>query len=196
MGRHHTPNEQQNDKPWEHTFEEESDVKQQEYSRIARNTRRKSSLPLANVLLAVFALLIVIPIGYMSIFYHFGSNNTPTGKTAEEVMLQKSISSASSSSSLAVNSNTATSTSSSRSSSSSSVASTSTSSGSSASTASSSSSSSSGTRKITTYVVQSGDNYYRIALSHGMDLDTLLSLNGITDTSSLPVGTELKVYEN
>lgn len=41
------------------------------------------------------------------------------------------------------------------------------------------------------HVVQEGENLYRIALKHGVDLDELMDLNEISDPRSLAVGREL-----
>lgn len=43
-----------------------------------------------------------------------------------------------------------------------------------------------------TYTVQPGDNLYRIALNHGMDVDVLKEINGIS-SNEIAVGTVLKV---
>ncbi|MCZ0717656.1 LysM peptidoglycan-binding domain-containing protein [Aerococcus kribbianus] len=44
-----------------------------------------------------------------------------------------------------------------------------------------------------TYTVQPGDNLYRIAVNHGMTLDELLELNGLSSSSSIGPGTVLQV---
>ena len=43
------------------------------------------------------------------------------------------------------------------------------------------------------YTVQAGDNLYRIAVNHGMTLDELLQMNGMSAGSSIAPGTVLKV---
>ena len=43
-----------------------------------------------------------------------------------------------------------------------------------------------------TYTVQAGDNLYRIALNHGMDLEVLKSINGLSDNVA-EIGMVLKV---
>lgn len=61
---------------------------------------------------------------------------------------------------------------------------------SSASSSSESSSSASGT-----YAVKPGDNLYRIAVNHGMSLNELLELNGLSANASIGPGTTLKVQQ-
>ena len=43
------------------------------------------------------------------------------------------------------------------------------------------------------YTVQAGDNLYRIAVNHGMSLDELLELNGLSAGANIGPGTTLKV---
>ena len=43
------------------------------------------------------------------------------------------------------------------------------------------------------YVVQTGDNLYRIALRHGVSLDTLASVNNIADATRIYVGQVLQI---
>lgn len=53
----------------------------------------------------------------------------------------------------------------------------------------------SGNHDVGTYTVSAGDNLYRIAVNHGMTLDQLLSLNGLSSSSNIAPGTVLRVYQ-
>ncbi|MDO4670791.1 MAG: LysM domain-containing protein [Aerococcus sp.] len=50
-------------------------------------------------------------------------------------------------------------------------------------------------QNVGTYTVSAGDNLYRIAVNHGMTLDQLLSLNGLSSNSNIAPGTVLRVYQ-
>ena len=45
-----------------------------------------------------------------------------------------------------------------------------------------------------TYTVKAGDTLYRIAYNHGISLTTLLSINGLSETSTIRPGQQLVVY--
>lgn len=48
----------------------------------------------------------------------------------------------------------------------------------------------------TVYVVQPGDNLFRIALNYGIDWQDLAAYNGITDPTSLTIGQEIYIPSN
>ena len=45
------------------------------------------------------------------------------------------------------------------------------------------------------YVVQENDTLYGIAARFGVELDALISLNGLSDPNDIQVGQELKIPE-
>lgn len=51
----------------------------------------------------------------------------------------------------------------------------------------------SASRAAATYTAQAGDNLYRIAVNHGLTLDQLLQLNGMTEGASLVPGQTLRL---
>lgn len=59
--------------------------------------------------------------------------------------------------------------------------------------ASSSSVASSSSSEVRTYVIQEGDSLSSIAAAHGMSVDTLASLNNITDATSIRAGETLRL---
>jgi len=49
------------------------------------------------------------------------------------------------------------------------------------------------TQNPATYVVAEGDTLYQIAVKFGVELDALISLNGLSDPNDIQVGQELKI---
>lgn len=190
--------------PWSHKFGEEENLKNRQFSRVARN-QKKSVAPLSNVLMIIMLIVVVVPIIFMIWFYNHTKQPTIEPRTAESIMYSRSVAESESmsiieseslASSLASSSSAEENNSQEESSStveSSQVESSST-------QESSAVESSSEATKPTIdgnyqiYTVKAGDNLYRIALNHGMDLATLKQINGLTG-DEISVGMELKVAQ-
>lgn len=186
-----------NEEPWSRRFGEDENFNNRKYSRSARNTKKQEVAPLYKVLLFLFLALLIIP--FATYYWSERSRATPDPQTPEQVMINKQSSESKASSSEEESS-------ASESSQSESAKSESEKPTESESSASSESSAESKPSESTeqpessepageyknTYVVQAGDNLYRIALNHGMDLEELKTVNGIA-SDSIEVGTVLKV---
>ena len=170
--------------PWNNKFGEDENLKNRQYSRTARNQPEREATTLSKVLLFMVICVCIVP--FILFFWVNASRpQNPSPRTASQV----SISRAESSSAI----------SSSASESSSAVASAS-------SLESKASESGHGLNNQqgqqqgqnqqgqqqqnqggTTYVVQAGDSWYRIAANNGVSLDALLAANGATvETTILP----------
>lgn len=186
-----------NEEPWSRRFGEDENFNNRKYSRSARNTQKQEVAPLYKVLLFLFLALLIIP--FATYYWSERSRTTPDPQTPEQVLMNKQSSESETESSESAVSSAESSESSSRS--------------------SSESEESESSKPVEapvesqpveseeqpestptdgeytgTYVVKAGDNLYRIALNHGMDLEVLKQINGIT-TDSIEVGTALKVKE-
>lgn len=189
---------QNNQEPWSRRFGEDENFNDKKYSRSARNSTKQEVAPLYKVLLFLFLALLIIP--FATYYWSERSRTSPDPQTPEQVLVNKQSSESEKSE---VESSESVSSEESKESSNS---------DSSAQEESASSSSSEESVESTpvestqtpesepetdeeypnTYMVQPGDNLYRIALNHGMDLETLKSINGISG-DSIEVGTVLKV---
>ena len=193
-----------NEEPWSRRFGEDENFNNKKYSRSARNTQKQEVAPLYKVLLFLFLALLIIP--FATYYWSERSRTSPDPQTPEQVLVNKQSSeskeiSSEIESSESKNSETESSESKSSESSESSESEQSESSEPAEVPVESEpveseeqpeSEPASSEDYTNTYVVQAGDNLYRIALNHGMDLEVLKSINGIT-ADSIEVGTVLKV---
>ena len=179
---------QKDEQPWDRQFGEDTQ-KVRQYSRSARNSKGKASAPLLSVLLFVFIVVVVSPLLFMMWFYWSSSKAEVKPRTADEVMLTK------------VEETTTAETTTVETTASTTNANTTTSS-SSASRQQQNNQREQNTPETPTtqngaygsYTVQAGETLYRIAVNHGMDVDTLKSINGLT-TNNISPGMQLKVLQ-
>ena len=178
---------QTDEQPWARQFGEDTQ-KVRQYSRSARNSKGKASAPLLSVLLFVFIVVVVSPLLFMMWFYWSSSKAEVKPRTADEVMLKKVVETTTAETTTVettastTNANTTTS--------------------SSASRQQQNNQREQNTPETPTtqngaygsYTVQAGETLYRIAVNHGMDVDTLKSINGLT-TNNISPGMQLKVLQ-
>ena len=178
---------QKDEQPWDRQFGEDTQ-KVRQYSRSARNSKGKASAPLLSVLLFVFIVVVVSPLLFMMWFYWSSSKAEVKPRTADEVMLTKVVETTTAETTTVettastTNANTITS--------------------SSASRQQQNNQREQNTPETPTtqngaygsYTVQAGETLYRIAVNHGMDVDTLKSINGLT-TNNISPGMQLKVLQ-
>ena len=178
---------QKDEQPWDRQFCEDTQ-KVRQYSRSARNSKGKASAPLLSVLLFVFIVVVVSPLLFMMWFYWSSSKAEVKPRTADEVMLTKVVETTTAETTTVettastTNANTTTS--------------------SSASRQQQNNQREQNTPETPTtqngaygsYTVQAGETLYRIAVNHGMDVDTLKSINGLT-TNNISPGMQLKVLQ-
>ena len=178
---------QKDEQPWDRQFGEDTQ-KARQYSRSARNANGKASAPLLSVLLFVFIVVVVSPLLFMMWFYWSSSKAEVKPRTADEVMLTKVVETTTAETTTVettastTNANTTTS--------------------SSASRQQQNNQREQNTPETPTtqngaygsYTVQAGETLYRIAVNHGMDVDTLKSINGLT-TNNISPGMQLKVLQ-
>ena len=175
------------EQPWDRQFGENVQ-KERQYSRSARNSKGKASAPLLSVLLFVFIVVVVSPLLFMMWFYWTSSKTEVKPRTADEVMLTKVVETTTAETTTAettastTNTNNTTSSSASRQQQN--------------SQREQNTSQTPTTQNGTygTYTVQAGETLYRIAVNHGMDVDTLKSINGLTSNNISP-GMQLKVLQ-
>lgn len=179
---------QKDEQPWDRQFGEDTQ-KVHQYSRSARNSKGKASAPLLSVLLFVFIVVVVSPLLFMMWFYWSSSKAEVKPRTADEVMLTKVVETTAAETTTVettastTNANTTTSSSS-------------------ASRQQQNNQREQNTPETPTtqngaygsYTVQAGETLYRIAVNHGMDVDTLKSINGLT-TNNISPGMQLKVLQ-
>ena len=177
------------EQPWDRQFGEDTQ-KARPYSRSARNSNGKPTGPLLSVLLFVFIVVVVSPLLFMMWFYWSSSKAEVKPRTADEVMLTKVVETTTAETTTVettastTNANTTTS-----------------------SSAASRQQQQNNQREQNTpetpttqngaygsYTVQAGETLYRIAVNHGMDVDTLKSINGLT-TNNISPGMQLKVLQ-
>lgn len=184
LNNERNPKEEQ---PWDRQFGEDTQ-KARQYSRSARNANGKASAPLLSVLLFVFIVVVVSPLLFMMWFYWSSSKAEVKPRTADEVMLTKVVETTTAETTTVettastTNANTTTSSSNSR--------------------QQQNNQREQNTPEIPTtqngaygsYTVQAGETLYRIAVNHGMDVDTLKSINGLTSNNISP-GMQLKVLQ-
>ncbi|MGP6140073.1 MULTISPECIES: LysM peptidoglycan-binding domain-containing protein [unclassified Jeotgalibaca] len=191
------------EEPWSRRFGEDENFNNRKYSRSARKSKNQEVAPLYKVLLFLFLALLIIP--FATYYWSERTRTTPDPQTPEQVMVNKQKSDSESEETSSEIESSEVESSEEKSAESSSSESTQ-----SEEDESSSSSEESVESKpdesieepesvpqpdeeyTNTYVVQTGDNLYRIALNHGMDLDVLKSINGIY-ADSIEVGSVLKV---
>lgn len=175
---------QKEEQPWDRQFGEQV-PKERQYSRSARNKGGKAVAPLTSVLLFVFLIVAVAPILFMMWFYWASSTAEVQPRTANEVMLTK------------VAETTTTTTASETTTAATTAAETTravqtTTAAEATTTAATTTTAQQG---YTTYTVQAGETLYRIAVNHGMDVDTLKSINGLTSNNISP-GMQLRVTQS
>ncbi len=184
LNNERNPKEEQ---PWDRQFGEDTQ-KARQYSRSARNANGKASAPLLSVLLFVFIVVVVSPLLFMMWFYWSSSKAEVKPRTADEVMLTKVVETTTAETTTVettastTNANTTTSSSNSR--------------------QQQNNQREQNTPETPTtqngaygsYTVQAGETLYRIAVNHGMDVDTLKSINGLTSNNISP-GMQLKVLQ-
>ena len=175
------------EQPWDRQFGEDTQ-KARQYSRSARNSNGKAVAPLLSVLLFVFIVVVVSPLLFMMWFYWSSSKAEVKPRTADEVMLTKVVETTTAETTTiettvsTTSSNTTTSSSNSR--------------------QQQNNQREQNTSEAPTtqngaygsYTVQAGETLYRIAVNHGMDVDTLKSINGLTSNNISP-GMQLKVLQ-
>ena len=175
------------EQPWDRQFGENVQ-KERQYSRSARNSKGKASAPLLSVLLFVFIVVVVSPLLFMMWFYWTSSKTEVKPRTADEVMLTKVVETTTAETTTAETTASTTNTNNTTSSS--------------ASRQQQNSQREQNTSQTPTtqngtygsYTVQAGETLYRIAVNHGMDVDTLKSINGLTSNNISP-GMQLKVLQ-
>ena len=185
LNNERNPKEEQ---PWDRQFGEDTQ-KARQYSRSARNSNGKAGAPLLSVLLFIFIVVVVSPLLFMMWFYWSSSKAEVKPRTADEVMLTKVVETTTAETTTVettastTNANTTTSSSS-------------------ASRQQQNNQREQNTPETPTtqngaygsYTVQAGETLYRIAVNHGMDVDTLKSINGLT-TNNISPGMQLKVLQ-
>lgn len=186
LNNERNPKEEQ---PWDRQFGEDTQ-KARQYSRSARNSNGKAGAPLLSVLLFIFIVVVVSPLLFMMWFYWSSSKAEVKPRTADEVMLTKVVETTTAETTTVettastTNANTTTSSSS-------------------ASRQQQNNQREQNTPETPTtqngaygsYTVQAGETLYRIAVNHGMDVDTLKSINGLT-TNNISPGMQLKVLQS
>lgn len=174
------------EQPWDRQFGEDNS-KEKQYSRSARNAKGRAVAPLTSVLLFAFLIIIVSPILFMMWFYAASSRAEVKPRTADEVMLTKVVETT------AITTTTAEAT----------TVTTTTSTPTTAApsesrqrteTTSEATTTQNSNGRYGTYTVQAGETLYRIAVNHGMDVDTLKSINGLTSNNISP-GMQLRVLQ-
>ncbi len=185
LNNERNPKEEQ---PWDRQFGEDTQ-KARQYSRSARNSKGKAGAPLLSVLLFIFIVVVVSPLLFMMWFYWSSSKAEVKPRTADEVMLTKVVETTAvetttvETTASTTNVNTTTSSSVSRQQNNQREQSTS---------ETPTTQNQNGT--YGSYTVQAGETLYRIAVNHGMDVDTLKSINGLTSNNISP-GMQLKVLQ-
>lgn len=199
-----------NKEPWTRKFVEEESSKSKQYSRSARKTKSDEVAPLYKVVFFLFLALLIIP--FATIYWNDRTKAAPAPKTPEQVMVNKkgTSSSAESEANSSSESKEIADTSSEESESKDeSVEKESKSEPAEVETPPESTEpevippveptvpettpeTEPEGEYNNTYTVQAGDNLYRIALNHGMDLEILKSINGLSSNIA-EIGEVLKV---
>lgn len=193
------------EEPWSRRFGEDENFNNRQYSRSARNSKKKEVAPLYKVILFVFLALLVIP--FATYYWSEQSKKNPEPQTAQQVIERKQAASSVSESEVSSEEE-------------SSEAESSVSSESKADSSSESSSDPTSEESESTapevppvveepesieeesddddkvyanvYTIKAGDNLYRIAVNHGMTLDELKEVNGLSSDVA-EIGVVLKV---
>ena len=162
---HKRTNGEDPSKPWETLFDDDRDD-QGNLSRVATKKKRQGSSKLTWILAILLILVVLAPIIYVKISGDQSRNGANLSNDRVVIQSTKKSSKVPSVTSQQEEQTSASAQPSEQAS---------------ASTAGSS------------YTVQAGDNLYRIAVNHGMTLDELLQMNGMSAGSSIAPGTVLKV---
>lgn len=176
------------EQPWERKFGEDENLKNRQFSRSARNSGGKAVAPLSNVLLFVFLIVIVAPVLFMWWFSIVNSSNQVKPRTADDVMLTKTVETTTVAPETTVAPTTkqeATTTAPEATTAAPRQAET---------TQQTPTTAAQQNGNYGTYVVKQGDTLYRIAVNHGMDVATLKQINGLSGDNIAP-GTTLKVKQ-
>ena len=176
------------EQPWERKFGEDENLKNRQFSRSARNSGGKAVAPLSNVLLFVFLIVIVAPVLFMRWFSIVNSSNQVKPRTADDVMLTKTVETTTVAPETTVAPTTkqeATTTA---------PEATTTAPRQAETTQQTPTTAAQQNGNYGTYVVKQGDTLYRIAVNHGMDVATLKQINGLSGDNIAP-GTTLKVKQ-
>lgn len=195
-------------KPWETLFDDDRDD-QGNLSRLATRKKHQGSSKFTWILAIILILLVLSPIVYFKVWGNQGSsganlsNDKVVIQSAKKASHRSKVKKSEKSSKAAKTSKKEASsqqpstqqqeTSKASKASVASSASVQTQPSAAASAASTATPSQASTAAANSYTVKSGDNLYRIATNHGMTLDELLQLNGLSANSSLTPGTVLKV---
>lgn len=203
------------EEPWSRRFGEDENYQGQQYSRSARKSTKKEVAPLSKVLLFLFLALLIIP--FATYYWHEQTKANPDPSTPDQVMINKQNSSSAQEDEVESNvadnqesrreESTADASSVASTDESESIASMDEEESSQESIVQEESSDESSQEVVetpetdqtedtgeyaNTYTVQAGDNLYRIALNHGMDLEELKTVNGLTSDVAV-IGQVLKV---
>ena len=179
---------QTEEQPWERKFGEDENLKNRQFSRSARNSGGKAVAPLSNVVLFVFLIVIVAPFLFMMWFYISNNSNQVKPRTADDVMLTKTVETTTVAPETTVAPTTkqeATTTA---------PEATTTAPRQAETTQQTPTTAAQQNGNYGTYVVKQGDTLYRIAVNHGMDVATLKQINGLSGDNIAP-GTTLKVKQ-
>ena len=169
------------EQPWERKFGEDENLKNRQFSRSARNSSGKAVAPLSNVLLFVFLIVLVAPLLFMMWFSISNNSNQVKPRTADDVMLTKTVETTTVAAETTVTQTTK-------------QEATTTAPRQAETTQQTPTTTAQQNGNYGTYVVKQGDTLYRIAVNHGMDVATLKQINGLTGDNIAP-GTTLKVKQ-
>lgn len=185
---------QTEEQPWERKFGEEENLKNRQFSRSARNSGGKAVAPLSNVVLFVFLIVIVAPFLFMMWFYISNNSNQVKPRTAEDVMLTKTVetTTVSGETTAATTKQEATTAANEATTTAPRQAEQTTQAQQTQQTPTTQAQQQNG--NYGTYTVKAGDTLYRIAVNHGMDVATLKRINGLSGDNIAP-GTTLKVAQ-
>lgn len=190
-------------RPWSQRFSADENLKNRQFSRTARNQPDKEATTLSKVLLAVFVVLLIIPLAIFMIVDAQRNNDDIPGRKAEQVMISRTSTSQESSSASSQSSSSQSSASQSISSRAITVE----------NDDESSSESTGVTEEVTqpetpavepetpeptpsgsgSYTIQQGDTWYGVARNYGIDVYTLLEMNGATTSTPIHPGMTIVV---
>lgn len=190
-------------KPWETLFDDDRDD-QGNLSRLATRKKHQGSSKFTWILAIILILLVLSPIVYFKVWGNQGSSGANLSndkvviqsakKASQRSKIKKSTKASKAAKDSSASTKEASSQQTSQEPSNESAASASTQPSTAASAAAASTEMpSQASTAANSYTVKSGDNLYRIATNHGMTLNELLQLNGLSANSSLTPGTVLKV---
>lgn len=176
------------EQPWERKFGEDENLKNRQFSRSARNSGGKAVAPLSNVLLFVFLIVIVAPVLFMMWFSISNNSNQVKPRTADDVMLTKTVETTTVAPETTVAPTTK------QEATTIAPEATTTAPRQAETTQQTPTTAAQQNGNYGTYVVKQGDTLYRIAVNHGMDVATLKQINGLSGDNIAP-GTTLKVKQ-